>query len=196
MFWRALNTLNVLCWRMGWLACLVVIAAAGVSVAHADDMETQAQSCAGCHGQTGTPINVATPNIWGQRADYLYKQLHDFKSGARANPVMGFIVKDMSFTDLRKLANYFAGKTWSDPHAAEAAATAPDSVAMCKACHQQNFQGGPPAPRLAGLTYEYLLGSMNGFANGERTNNLDMPGFMRRLSDDQRDMIAKYLAGL
>jgi cytochrome c553 len=161
----------------------------------ADGIEAQAQTCAGCHGQNGTPINAATPNIWGQRADYLYKQLHDFKSGDRPNPVMGLIVKDVSFGDLRKLANYFAGKSWTDSHAA-AVATAPDGIATCKPCHQQNFQGGPPAPRLAGLTYEYLLGTMNGFAKGERTNNLDMPGFMRTLSDDQRDAIAKYLAGL
>jgi cytochrome c553 len=196
MFGRALSISSALCRRICGFTCLVVIAASGVSVAKADDIEAQAQTCAGCHGQTGTPINAVTPNIWGQRADYLYKQLHDFKSGARANPVMGFIVKDVSFADLRKLANYFAGKTWSDPHATTAAAATPADVAMCKACHQQNFQGGPPAPRLAGLTYEYLLSSMNGFANGERTNNLDMPGFMRRLSDSQRDTIAKYLAGL
>ena len=52
---------------------------------------------------------------------------------------------------------------------------------MCKACHGQNFEGGAPAPRLAGLDYTYLIGGMNGFANGTRTNNLDMPGFMRAL---------------
>ena len=29
-----------------------------------------------------------------------------------------------------------------------------------------------------------------------RTNNLDMPGFMRALTDSQREAIAHYLAGL
>jgi len=174
-------------------AIAVAIAVAGPADA-ADDLETQAQTCSGCHGVAGTPINAATPNIWGQRSDYLYKQLHDFKSGARANATMSAIVKDMSFDDLRKLANYFADKGWvsSQP----SAAAPPDGIAMCKACHQQNFQGGPPAPRLAGLTYDYLLNAMNSFANGERTNNLDMPGFMRSLPEGQRDAVAKYLAGL
>jgi len=37
---------------------------------------------------------------------------------------------------------------------------------------------------------------MSNFASGERANNLDMPGFMRSLTDSQRDAIAKYLAGL
>ena len=37
---------------------------------------------------------------------------------------------------------------------------------------------------------------MNSFANDERTNNLDMPGFMKALAESQRDAIAHYLAGL
>jgi len=67
---------------------------------------------------------------------------------------------------------------------------------MCKACHQPHFEGGAPAPRLAGLSYEYLLSAMNAFADGQRTNNLDMPGFMKALSESDRYAIAKYLAGL
>jgi cytochrome c553 len=177
--------------------CFVAIAAAVAGAANAaDELETQAQACSGCHGPNGTPINAATPNIWGQRSDYLYKQLHDFKSGDRASPIMSFIVKDMSLEDLRKLANYFAAKSWASPHPAEAAAVPPDGIAMCAPCHQKNFQGGPPAPRLAGLTYEYLASAMNNFADGERANNLDMPGFMRSLNETQREAIAKYLAGL
>jgi cytochrome c553 len=179
------------------LCCSVAIVAAVTTSANAaDDIEAQAQTCSGCHGVNGTPINASTPNIWGQRSDYLYKQLHDFKSGDRANPVMAAIVKDMSFADLRKLASYFAAKSWTSSHPADTAATQPDGIAMCKACHQPNFTGGPPAPRLAGQPYEYLLASMNNFADGARANNLDMPGFMRSLSEGQRDAMAKYLAGL
>ena len=66
----------------------------------------------------------------------------------------------------------------------------------CRACHQQNFEGGPPAPRLAGLSYEYLVAQMNAFADGERTNNLDMPGFMKALTEKERDAMAHYLSGL
>ena len=49
-----------------------------------------------------------------------------------------------------------------NPAAAPAnpAAAPPDAIAgkieMCKACHQKNFEGGPPGPRLAGLSYDYL----------------------------------------
>ena len=39
-------------------------------------------------------------------------------------------------------------------------------------CHQPNFEGGPPAPRLAGLSYEYLVAVMRSFAADERTNTV------------------------
>jgi cytochrome c553 len=53
-----------------------------------------------------------------------------------------------------------------------------------------------PAPRLAGLSYEYLVQEMREFANDERTNNLDMPGFMRTLTERERNAIARYVSAL
>ena len=53
-----------------------------------------------------------------------------------------------------------------------------------------------PAPRLAGLSYEYLVGEMREFAADERPNNLDMPKFMRALTEAERDAIARYLSAL
>jgi cytochrome c553 len=67
---------------------------------------------------------------------------------------------------------------------------------MCRACHQPNFEGGPPAPRLAGLSSDYLAGAMHAFADGQRTNNLDMPGFMKALTESDRNAMAHYLSGL
>jgi mono/diheme cytochrome c family protein len=37
---------------------------------------------------------------------------------------------------------------------------------------------------------------MRDFADGKRTNNGDMPGFMKALSEADRDAMARYLAGL
>jgi cytochrome c553 len=185
-------TKNVLVRVAGAVVIAMVV---GASAAVAEDVATRAQTCGACHGENGVPINAMTPIIFGQQSSYLYKQLHDYKSGDRANPIMAAIVKEISFADLRALATYVAGKSWPPSHAA-AAAAAPEGIAMCRACHQPNFEGGAPAPRLAGLSYDYLVASMRSFADGERTNNLDMPGFMKALSDDQRVAMAKYLAGL
>ncbi len=165
----------------------------------ADDIASRVQVCAGCHGQDGKAATPATPIIWGQQGSYLYKELHDYHSGTRSNEIMSSIAQSFSLADLRSVADYFAAKTWPTAAAKAAKAAAkppPQGIAMCKACHGQNFEGGAPAPRLAGLDYTYLISGMNGFADGTRTNNLDMPGFMRALTKSQREAIARYLAAL
>ncbi len=173
------------------------VAAALAWPAHAaDDIASRAQVCASCHGANGKPTTTAVPIIWGQQANYLYKELHDYHSGARANPIMSPMVQSISLPDLRAMAKYFAADTWPMAPAKVAARTPPASAAMCKACHGQNFEGGDAAPRLAGLSDQYLIGAMNGFADGSRTNNLDMPGFMKALTKSERETIARYLSSL
>ena len=174
----------------------MTLAVMTMSARAADDIASKVQVCGACHGQNGAPVNAITPIIWGQQANYLYKELHDYHSGARSNPIMAPIVSGFSLDELRNVANYFAAKSWPARPTPVAAAAAPEKIAMCKACHGQNFEGGAPAPRLAGLSYDYLAGAMRSFADGQRTNNLDMPGFMKALSDGERDAIAHYLSGL
>jgi cytochrome c553 len=162
----------------------------------ADDIASRVEVCAGCHGQDGKPVATNTPIIWGQQGSYLYKDLHDYHSGARSNATMSSIAQSFSLDDLRSVADYFAAKSWPATPKKAAATAAPQGAVMCMACHGQNFEGGAPAPRLAGLSYAYLIGAMNGFADGTRTNNLDMPGFMKALTKSQREAIAHYLSAL
>jgi len=182
---------------LGAAAVLATLLAIIAGPARADDdTETRVGVCAGCHGQNGVPTTSATPVIWGQQANYLYKELHDYHSADRVNAIMSPLLKTFSLEDLRKVANYFAAKPWPARDGGPAAGSPPEKITMCRACHGQNFEGGAPAPRLAGLSYEYLVASMNGFADGHRTNNLDMPGFMKALTQSERDAMARYLAGL
>ena len=177
-------------------ACIMIAIGAVPAIA-ADNIEATAQVCNACHGQNGVPIEPkATPIIWGQQPYYLVKQLHNYRSGERENPTMSIIAKGLPREDLRKLAVYFAGKSWPAKSAAAPPPAPPNGIAMCRACHQENFEGGPPAPRLAGLSYEYLVASMRSFATDERTNNGDMPKFMKALSESERDAIARYLSAL
>jgi cytochrome c553 len=169
--------------------------AAGAAQA-ADDIEAKAQTCAACHGESGTPTDPKIiPILWGQQESYIVKQLHDYRSGDRDNPIMTPIAKDLAQEDLRKIARYFAAKSWPAP-AAAAPAALPKGITQCQPCHQPKFEGGMPAPRLAGLSYDYLIAAMNGFADGQRTNNLDMPKFMQMLTPGEREAIARYLAAL
>ena len=165
--------------------------------AHAqDEIETKVLLCAACHGDKGVPSDPkATPVIWGQDRSYLMKQLRDFRNGERNSAIMSPLAKNLAEGDLRKIAAYFAAKPWPQRASAESPSP-PKGIAQCQACHQPNFQGGMPAPRLAGLSYEYLAGSMRAFAKDERTNNLDMPKFMQMLTEPERDAIARYPAAL
>jgi cytochrome c553 len=163
----------------------------------ADDIEAKVQSCAACHGQNGVPTDPKTiPIIWGQEQSYLFKQLRNYRNGERDNPIMSPIAKSLAQEDLRKVATYFAAKSWPAQPPAAATASPPNGIAQCQPCHQPNLEGGPPAPRLAGLSYEYLVATMRGFATDQRTNNGDMPKFMQALTENERDAMARYLSGL
>jgi len=64
--------------------------------------------CAGCHGPDGTSFADIYPNLKGQKAGYLVKQLKDFKSGTRKDPIMAGMVAPLSDADMENLAAYFS----------------------------------------------------------------------------------------
>jgi cytochrome c553 len=176
---------------------LVIFAALAAPAHAAEGLEAKLQVCSTCHGQNGESIDVSIPVIWGQQPSFLMKQLHDYKSGDRENAIMSAFVQGLKQEELRPAANYFAAKPWPARRTPAAApASPPNGIALCQICHQQNFVGGAPAPRLAGQSYEYLIGAMNGFANGDRTNNADMVKLMQGMSAAEREAMARYVAGL
>jgi cytochrome c553 len=171
--------------------------AALIVPAGAQDIDAQVQSCAACHGQNGVPADPkTTPIIWGQTEYYIVTQLRSYKAGDRKNPVMEAIAKSIKIEDMRPIARYFAGKTWPENQAKNASATEAAGTAVCKICHQQNFQGALSGPRLAGLSYDYLSAQMRLFADNQRTNNEDMPKIMKDVSESDREAMARYLAAL
>ena len=152
--------------------------------------------CATCHGQKGVPQNPTIPVIWGQQENYLLKQIHDFESGARDFEAMAWMASTLSQSEMASAAAYFAKRSWPARSTGAAAAPPPATAAVCQVCHQQNFAGGVPAPRLAGQSYEYLVEAMRRYAEGERTNNADMANLMKALSPADREAMARYISGL
>jgi cytochrome c553 len=154
--------------------------------------------CNTCHGGDGVPRNAATPIIWGQQENYLGKQLRDFHSDARNSEVMRWMATALTQPELQSAATYFAKKSWPAAKSASAAGgpSPPAMLAVCQACHQQNFVGGLPAPRLAGQKYEYLVAAMQDYADGKRTNNTEMMRMMEAVAPAEREAIARYLSGL
>ena len=184
------------------LLSTVPMLAVGIALASppahaADEIEAKVQVCAKCHGKNGVSIDPKTiPVVWGQQQSYLMKQLRDFRSGERASPIMAPIARDLAEGDLRKIAAHFAAKEWPARQALVKPLAPPKGIEQCAACHQPDFRGGLPAPRLAGLNADYLIASMRAFATQKRSNNLDMPSFMRRLSARERSAMAHYFAAL
>jgi cytochrome c553 len=175
---------------------LVILAALAAPANAAEDIDAKLQVCGSCHGENGQPIDATIPIIWGQTEYFLVKQLHDYKSGDRENLIMASFAKRLSQADLRPAARYFASKSWPARSTPVASPSPPDGIAVCQICHQPNFVGGQPAPRLAGQSYEYLVEAMRSFADGERTNNADMVKLMQPLSTAEREAIARYISGL
>jgi cytochrome c553 len=182
-------------------ARLVVIAALamvwpGAQRAAAQSVPAKVQLCASCHGQAGAPSDPTVPVLFGQQADYIAKQLHDYVNGDRDSQIMASIAESLSDDDIRQIAAYYAGQRW--PTSAATALPPPDAIATCGACHQDNFSGGASpagvAPRLAAQSAPYLLGAINAFGSGDRRNNEPMTDIAKVLSADDRKRVADYLA--
>ncbi|WP_415882274.1 c-type cytochrome [Neptuniibacter sp. QD34_54] len=70
--------------------------------------KTKAVICAACHGEKGISKLPMYPNLAGQKAAYLAKQLRDFKSGARKDLVMAPMSSTLSDADIDNLSAYYS----------------------------------------------------------------------------------------
>ncbi len=70
--------------------------------------KARAGVCVACHGPAGISTNPEWPNIAGQKAAYLAKQLRAFRDGVRQDPLMSPIAQGLSDADIDNLAAYFS----------------------------------------------------------------------------------------
>lgn len=70
--------------------------------------KAKAAMCSACHGAAGISAVPMYPNLAGQKEMYLSKQLKDFKSGARKDPVMAPMAMGLSDADIANISAYFA----------------------------------------------------------------------------------------
>jgi cytochrome c553 len=169
-----------------------------------------AKVCAACHGADGNSPLSMNPNLAGQHAEYLNKQLRDFKSGKRSNPVMAPIAASLSDDDMRNLSAHYAAQKASVLTAKDLAlatkgqklfraGVADKGVAACAGCHSPNGAGIPiQYPRVAGQHADYVAAQLKAFRAEERGNdeNNVMRSIAARLSDREIAALSEYLAGL
>ena len=89
------------------LAATVVMSAPALA-ADAEAGKAKSAMCAACHGANGISAVPMYPNLAGQKEVYLAKQLKDFKSGMRKDPVMSGMAMPLSDADVANIAAYYA----------------------------------------------------------------------------------------
>jgi cytochrome c553 len=87
----------------GWLAAIGAAQAAGDVAAG----KAKAAMCAACHGEKGEGV-APNPKLAGVPEADLLKALKDYKSGAKANPIMSGLAATLSDQDMENLAAYYA----------------------------------------------------------------------------------------
>lgn len=163
---------------------------------------TLALRCTMCHGARGLS-QANTPNLAGQFPSAIYKELVDFKTGARVSAVMAPLVADLSDNDMRELAAYYAylPRVSGAPPANDrppriVAGGAPmRGIAPCGACHG-NLADKPGAPWLAGQPLFYLHTQLDAFASGERRNDIgeQMRNVARVMTRREIDAASRFYA--
>ena len=64
-------------------------------------------SCFICHGQTGHHTTELVPKLAGQNAEYIARQLANFKNGTRVSKEMAEIASKLSADEMLALGKYF-----------------------------------------------------------------------------------------
>jgi cytochrome c553 len=72
--------------------------------------------CAACHGPDGNSPPAANPKLAGQHAEYLYKQMNNFKAAEgkqpeRTSAIMNGMIAAFDEGQMRDMAAYFAAQS-------------------------------------------------------------------------------------
>lgn len=194
------------------IASLASFAAIGTVQAAGDAEAGKAKSvtCAACHGVDGNSVAPNFPKLAGQHANYLAKQLAEYKSGDRQNATMNGLAAALSEQDMADLAAYYASLKGSVGEAAEdkvelgetiyRAGNSASGVASCAACHGPTGIGNPMAnfPSLSGQHATYTIEQLKYFRDGTRANDAGamMRGVAKKMTDEEIEAVAEYIQGL
>ncbi|MFL6675442.1 MAG: c-type cytochrome [Massilia sp.] len=182
--------------------------AKGGTLYESGDAARSLPACVSCHGAAGNSTIVVNPKLAGQIEPYVYKQLVDFTTANRNQPVMSTFAKMLTDDEKKNIAAYLATQK-AKPGAAKNKDTvelgrkiyrggiADKGVAACASCHGATAAGIPAQyPRLAGQHQDYTAAQLQAFKSGARNNSPQMATLAKRMSDDEMKAVADYIAGI
>jgi cytochrome c553 len=164
-------------------------------------------ACLPCHG--GAQTAPAFPQLDGQHAAYLEKQLREYKSGKRKSDVMAPLIAALKKGQIPAMAAHFAGQAPARGAAGNQELASrgrtlyeegnrATGVPACVGCHLPSGTGAERYPRLAGQRQAYTVQQLTDFKSGKRSNDRAhvMRAIAGRLTDDDMKAVAEYVAGL
>ncbi|MFV2055806.1 MAG: cytochrome c [Thiohalomonadales bacterium] len=178
--------------------------------------KTKSELCQGCHGVNGMSIDPTTfPNLAGQYAGYIFKQVQDFQLGNRNDDTMSAMAATVtSLDDLRDIALYFStqkqmkGKPSSNSKLVSRGkelflkGNPRTGLYGCVNCHGKNGKGKSKTnslfPVIGGQTKAYIIKQLTDLKSGARKNDPArmMGNIAKKLSDTDIKAVAEYVSGL
>ncbi len=173
--------------------------------------KTRSELCQGCHGEFGLSQEHMIPNLAGQYAPYIAKQLRNFQTGARTHQIMSAMATTINDSELIDIAAYFAsqkkmqGDGKGDNPVAKNLFTKGDparGIPPCMSCHGVNGKGQAPNiatyPVIGGQHKGYLRIQLIHWRSGERSNSPDgvMNKVAKTLTDNEIESLTDYISGL
>ncbi len=188
---------------------------ARVGNAEAGFAKAENERCMECHGVDGQGHGhvdgagkiVKFAKLAGQDVAYMFKQIQDFRSGARKDDFMKMMANSISDEDATDIFAYFSAQK---PMQGDGNQEAPNTIGQqlfeqgdsqrgiiaCISCHTKTIDRKNIAPRLHGQEWRYLQKQMLDWRSGQRRN--DHTGVMNKLlqplKDHEIDSLASYLA--
>ena len=199
-------------WIPGFFALAVTFTMPALAAdAAADQKRADAivgERCSLCHGKGGESASPVYPRLAGQHAEYVARQLADFKSGKRSSETMKPQAEPLTPEDMVALGAYFEKRKAGGRRAQDSELVAVgkyifeqgnrySGVPACASCHGAMAHGTPQLPRLAGQHPRYIEDQLKQFNKRERTNdNAVMHTVASKLTELETHAVAEYVATL
>ena len=162
------------------------------------------QQCTMCHGARGVSA-ANTPNLAGQYAEVVIKQLMDYRSGDRPSTAMQSLSQGLDDRAIRDVAAYYASLPRPKNAPVTDMSTVPAlvkvgdpmrNIAPCASCHG-GIEQKLGTPWLEGMPKDYLAEQLAAFAAGTRRNDshAQMRNMARELTPKEIELLAAFYAG-
>jgi cytochrome c553 len=167
-----------------------------------------AQQCVACHGERGVASDPQNPNLAGQSAVAIYKQLNDYKSGSRVHELMTPLAQGLEDAQIEAVAAHFAfaNRLALDPTTAQVVdedivrlverGDPARSLPACNSCHGANAGGPIETPTISKQNKQYLSRQLHAFKDASRKNDIytRMRSVAAKLSDREIEKLADFYA--